>query len=420
MIFARGNSSEIIVETVVVEKGNVKEVITATGTIEPVDKVEIGTQVSGVIEKIYVDYNDDVKKGQLLAELDKTVLKSSVNQNRAQLQTARAEVDYQRKNYMRKKTLLEKDMISQEVFDQAVYSYQNAKATLARAEAELEKSEINLDYATIYSPIDGVVLSRAVEEGQTVAASLNAPVLFTIARNLSRMQVQVDVDEADIGQVKKNQSASFTVDAFMGENFAGMVKQVRLEPVVNSNVVTYTVIVEAHNPNRKLMPGMTATVSITTREAKDVLTIPAKVFRFQLDPGIMEAYAKKHNIKKPASPFPAGTRQKIYASSHNDGFERPEGGHPGSMLPSAGSTPDHTELSDDYKMIWIKEENNIIHPVRVKIGVYNGITAEVIEGLSGNEQIVVNMTCEKPKSTAVEQRQSSPFMPHPPGRNRRK
>ena len=229
-------------ETAVVKMGSIINTITATGTVEADTTVLIGTQVSGVIQKIYVDFNSHVRKGELLAELDKTPLLTQVQQAEASLEDAKSQLTYEKATYERYKALLDKKLVAQADYDQVKYNYENALAALKTAQAGYDKARINLSYATIYSPINGVILNRAVDQGQTVAASFNTPNLFTIGSDLRTMQVQANVDEADIGQVHRGQPVAFTVDAYPTETFKGDVRQIRLQPVVTSNVVTYTVI----------------------------------------------------------------------------------------------------------------------------------------------------------------------------------
>ncbi|WKX75963.1 efflux RND transporter periplasmic adaptor subunit [Zobellia laminariae] len=247
-------SDEVVIEakTIAAKKGDVTTMVTATGTIEPITQVEVGTQVSGVVEKIYVDYNSEVTEGQLIAELDKTNLKASKTQAQAAYDNAVSQRDYMKTIYDRQKTLFDNQVISKSDFDDALYNYQTAKGTVTQRLSDLQEAKTNLEYANIYSPIDGVVLSRAIDEGQTVAASYSTPTLFTIAQDLKEMQVEADVDEADIGEVKEGQRVSFTVDAYQGNVFEGIVTQVRLDPTVTSNVVTYTVVIKADNPDLKL------------------------------------------------------------------------------------------------------------------------------------------------------------------------
>ncbi len=257
----------------------VYRVVTATGYLQPVDKVDVGTQVSGVIEKIFVDFNSEVKKGQRLAELDKLTLNERVVQAQATLTSALSELTYAQQGYDRTKRLFEAKAATQVAWEQAVNALSQATTSVANARANLHQAKVNLSYADIFSPIDGVVLNRAVDQGQTVAASFNTPTLFTIAKDLKRMQVEADIDEADIGQVALGQPVTFTVDSYPDDTFTGTVSQIRLQPTVTSNVVTYTVIIDAPNPDQRLFPGMTASVSITT-SAEVGLTVPAEALRF--------------------------------------------------------------------------------------------------------------------------------------------
>lgn len=263
--------------------GSIEKTVTATGEIQPVYKVEVGTQVSGIVEKMYVDYNSEVKKGQLLAELDKSLLNEQVKQAQATLSTSTSNRNLAQKNFDRVKALYEKKAATQEEYDQAETNLEQAKNQLITAQSDYERARTNLKYAEIYSPIDGVILSKAVEEGQTVASSFSTPTLFTIAKNLTDMQLEAKVDEADIGQVKEGQPVTFSVDAFPGDEFKGTVRQIRLVPTVTSNVVTYTVIIDAPNDDGKLYPGMTANITILVEEQKG-LVIPLETTQFTLDP----------------------------------------------------------------------------------------------------------------------------------------
>ena len=271
--------------------GTIENTVTATGEIQPVYKVEVGTQVSGIVEKMYVDYNSVVTKGQLLAELDKSLLNEQVKQAQATLSTSTSNRNLAQKNFDRVKALYEKKAATQEEYDQAETNLEQAKNQMITAQSDYERSRTNLKYAEIYSPIDGVILSKAVEEGQTVASSFSTPTLFTIAKNLTDMQVEADVDEADIGLVKEGQRVRFTVDAFPADVFSGTVKQIRLEPTVTSNVVTYTVIIDAPNPDGKLYPGMTANITIISQSENGVL-IPMEALSLSIEPD-MELFLQK-------------------------------------------------------------------------------------------------------------------------------
>lgn len=280
--------------TAEVAPANIVNTVTATGTIEPVTSVTVGTQVSGIVSKLYVDYNSVVKKGQVIAELDKSNLISELNSAKANLEQAKASLasaesslSYQAANFRRNKTLYQKGLISGNDYESARLSYQTALANVssardqvAAAREQVKKAQTNLGYATITSPIDGIVLSKSVEEGQTVAASFSTPTLFTIAKDLTNMQVVADVDEADIGNVKVGERVTFTVDAYPDNTFSGTVTQVRQEATTTNNVVTYSVVISAPNADLKLKPGLTATVTIYTQENKGVLSVPSKALRF--------------------------------------------------------------------------------------------------------------------------------------------
>ena len=286
-----GKKQEIRYETAVAGKSDIAVYVTATGTIEPVTEVEVGTQVSGIIDKLYADYNSIVKEGQLIAEMDKVTLESDLASARATFQGSEAEYIYQKKNYERNVKLHEKGLVSDTDFELAEYNYRMSESAYNSSKAALDKAERNLGYATITSPIDGVVIDKAVEEGQTVAAGFETPRLFTIAADLTKMQVVADVDEADIGGVAVGQRVSFTVDAFPDDVFEGKVMQIRLGSSSSSSssvtssstsesVVTYEVVISADNPDLKLKPRLTANINIYTEERSGVLGVPAKALRF--------------------------------------------------------------------------------------------------------------------------------------------
>ena len=284
------DAQKVHIATAPVIKGDVSVSITATGTIEPVTKVEVGTQVSGIVDKIYVDYNSEVKKGQLIAEMDKITLMSDLQSSQANYNGQKANFEYQEKTYNRNKALHEKQLISDTEFEQSEYSYMSAKAQYEQSKANLAKAQRNLSYATIYSPIDGVVINKAVEEGQTVAAGFNTPTLFNIAADLTQMRVVADVDEADIGGVVEGLRATFTVDAYPDDVFEGTVVQVRLgeksSSTTSSSVVTYEVVINAPNNDLKLKPRLTANVTIYKQEHKNVTLVPSRALRFTPTPAI--------------------------------------------------------------------------------------------------------------------------------------
>jgi HlyD family secretion protein len=371
-------------ETAKIGKGTISNTITATGTIEAIKTVAVGTQVSGVIEKIFVDFNSQVKKGQLLAQIDETPLLAQLDQSKASVDQADAQVKYQKATYDRYKILVGKKLIAQSDFDLAEYNYNNAVAALANAKSVYDKNKINLSYARIYSPIDGVILNRAVDEGQTVAASFNTPTLFSIANDLTQMQVEASVDEADIGQVKMNERVEFTVDAYPVMKFTGSVIEIRMQPVVTSNVVTYTVIVQAPNPDKKLMPGMTASITIFVNEKKDILVVPGKALRFSPDEASYSAYLKT-----------------IPEEAAHEMAPR--------ILPADPS-------QKDLNFIWTKN-GGVIHKIEVKIGENDGINYELLSGLKEGDEIVLSMT--EQKATVAAKAARSPFMPQRPGQKKK-
>ena len=371
---------KVLLETAPISHITIRNSVTATGTVEPVTQVEVGTQVSGIIDKLYADYNDQVKAGQLIAEMDKVTLQAELESAQAQLASSKTEYEYQTKNYARTKTLHEKQLVSDAEYDQAFYLYETARNAYEQSQAAMVKVKRNLGYATITSPIDGVVISRAVEEGQTVAAGFETPTLFTIANDLTQMQVVADVDEADIGGVEEGQRATFTVDAYPNDVFEGVVTQIRLGDASSSStsstststVVTYEVVISAHNPDLKLKPRLTANVTIFTLDRKDVLCAPARALRF--------------NPEKPLI-------------GDNDIVKDCEGEH----------------------KLWTREGNTFTaHPV--KIGISNGVNTEIISGINEGTIVVTEATIgSMPGSGAPDMSQEapggekSPFMPGPPG-----
>jgi HlyD family secretion protein len=395
--------AEYSFDTVRVEKGNITNTVTATGTIEAMTTVEVGTQVSGIIEHVYVDFNDNVKQGQVLAKLDETSLRAQLEQSQASVDQAQAQLNYEEATYNRLKVLFDKNLIAQADYDQAVYNYQNSKASLSNAKSALDRTKVNLAYATIYSPIDGVVLNRAIEEGQTVAASFNTPEMFTIVNDLTQMEVQTSVDEADIGQVKQGQRVEFTVDAYPDLKFEGSVSQVRLQPVTTNNVVTYIVILNAPNPDKKLMPGMTASATIYIQEKQNTLVLSGKAMRFTPDTEYMMKMMKKSGQTGMPAGSPAATSgmpataQGVNASTMPAGF------------PSAGALPG----MEGAKMVWVKDEKSGIRPVPVSIGIENGSNVEILSGLNDGDEVVISMTNEVKKATTSRTNAGSGVPPMP-------
>ena len=378
------DAERINIETAKSEPGTINKTITATGTLEALSTVEVGTQVSGIIENIFVDFNSYVKKGQLLAKIDTTNLAAALEQSQANLDNAKAELDFQQANYNRLAPINDKKLVSQADFDQTVYNLNKAKANYNNALAQHKKNKINLDYALIYSPISGIVLDRAVEEGQTVAASFNTPTLFTIANDLTQMKVEADVDEADIGQVEKGQRVEFTVDAYPDRIFKGEVTEVRLQPTVTNNVVTYSVIISAHNPDYKLLPGMTAEINIFVIEKKDILVVPSKALRFTPDQNLLFSYMN-------SQPRPEMPEDREIPSFPGMDTDQPNNG----------------------KVVWVKKDS-VICPVPVETGIDDDINVEIISGLEYGEEVILSMELTGKTKLPAAQTSGNPFMPRPP------
>lgn len=400
-----GNRTYIF-ETAKVKKGSIINTITATGTIEADTTVLIGTQVSGVINKIYVDFNSHVKKGELLAELDKTPLQTQVQQAEASLDDAKSEVDFQKATYERYLVLIDKKLVAQADFDQVKYNYDKAMANLKTAQAGYDKAKVNLSYASIYSPIVGVVLNRAVDQGQTVAASFSTPNLFTIGNDLSQMQVQAAVDETDIGQVRQGQPVSFTVSAYPNEIFEGDVRQIRLQPVVTSNVVTYTVIVDAPNPEFKLMPGMTANITVEVQKLDSVLVIPGKALRFTPDPAWLAEYQK--NNPTPQRQGQGGSRGQGGTGQNSDYQGRGGSGTAGDFSGYPASS--ENQLFKKPVLVWVKNGDKI-HRARVVVGSVDGSNSEIKSGLQEGDEVILSMSLPGKGTQASAQSATSPFMP---------
>ncbi len=404
-------------ETVKVEKGNITNTVTATGTIKAMKSVDVGTQVSGIIDKIYVDFNDHVKQGQLMAQLDKRQLIAQLEQSRATLDQAKAQLNYQEATYNRLKALYEKKLIAQSDYDQAVYNYENAKGTLKNAQSSYDRNVTNLNYSTILSPIDGVVLNRAVEEGQTVAASFNTPTLFTIVNDLTQMEVQTSVDEADIGKVKQGQRVEFTVDAYSDLKFEGKVSEVRLQPTTTNNVVTYSVILSAPNPDKKLMPGMTASATIFVDEKENTLILSGKALRFTPDQTYMQERMAEMMKNMPAGSRPRGTRSAGTPGQGAAAASNGTGGEAGAQTMPSGTMPQmpqggfgNFKAADGSKMIWVKDDKGGIRPHWIKIGIDNGTNVEVLSGLKEGDEVVVAMDGGSTQTkTATETRRRGPF-----------
>lgn len=350
-------------ETAKVERQDIHTSITATGTIEPVTSVTVGTQVSGIVAKLYVDYNSIVKKGQVIAELDKTNLTSELNTAKANLASAQSTLNYQHANFQRYQKLYDKGLVSADDYENAKLNYEKARETVKSSQQSVNKAQTNLGYATITSPIDGVVLSKSVEEGQTVAASFNTPELFTIAQDLTDMRVIADIDEADIGGVAEGQRVTFTVDAFPDDRFEGAVTQVRQQATTSSNVVTYEVVISAPNKDLKLKPGLTANVTIFTMEKNDVLAVPSKALRFIPNEALLQADQKIEDVDAP---------QKVWT------------------------------LKD-----------NVFKAHKVETGTSNGTLTEIVSGISEGDEVLVDFTLNNNGDEEQDAKAQNPFMPRP-------
>lgn len=397
-----------LVSTKVVQT-TISTTISATGTLEPVDQVEVGTQVSGDIAKINVDFNSKVKKGQIIAELDKSKLKATLTQAEIAFRSAETDYKYKESTYNRVKKLSESHSASAVELETAEYNMNSAKLSVERSQNEVNQARLNLSYATIKSPIDGVVLKRAVEVGQTVAASMSTPTLFVIAKDLSQMKVMAAVDEADIGQVKQGQRVTFTVDAFQNETFNGSVQEVRLNPTTTSNVVTYTVVITAENPEQKLLPGMTATCTIVTQEITDAIAIPVKALKFTPADGT------------PMAEPPKGMRPPHPESGDSTSSDFPPPPGMGSGAPGKFGPPTTFKKRADGKkpsgnLVWVSIDGKAA-PRPVKTGISDGVNIQILKGLSVGDSVVVSqetLGTAKEKSAA-----SSPFMPGPPGKKKK-
>ena len=401
--------------------------ISATGTLEPVDQVEVGTQVSGDIAKINVDFNSKVKKGQIIAELDKSKLKATLTQAEIAFRSAEPDYKYKESTYNRVKKLSESHSASAVELETAEYNMNSAKLSVERSQNEVNQARLNLSYATIKSPIDGVVLKRAVEVGQTVAASMSTPTLFVIAKDLSQMKVMAAVDEADIGQVKQGQRVTFTVDAFQNETFNGSVQEVRLNPTTTSNVVTYTVVITAENPEQKLLPGMTATCTIVTQEITDAIAIPVKALKFTPADGTPMAEPPK-GMRPPhpesgdstfADNSPKGDFKKGDFPAPPAGMGPPPGmgsGAPGKFGPPTTFKKRADGKKPSGNLVWVSIDGKAA-PRPVKTGISDGVNIQILKGLSVGDSVVVSqetLGTTKEKSSA-----SSPFMPGPPGKKKK-
>lgn len=366
---------QVTLETAEATRGDITRTVTATGTVESKTQVDVGTQVTGIIDKLYADYNSIVKKGELIAEIEKTLLESELKSANANMESAKLTYDYNRTNYERDCKLHERQLISDYEFETSKKDYLVAKTAYEKSQADRVRAAKNLNYAEIYSPIDGIVISREVEVGQTVVSSMNVANLFVIA-DLENMRVIADVDEADIGQVKVGQEAKFTVSAFPDDVFHGTVTEVRLNPTTESNVVTYEVVVDAPNSDMKLIPGLTADITIYTVKEKNVLTVPQKALHFT-----PHEYPDSKSLPLPDQASP---------------------------------------LADGQKRVWIVEGNKLV-ATTVETGASSGSSIAILSGLNDGAKVAIaydTASAANEESESGESGERSPFAPQPPKRKK--
>jgi HlyD family secretion protein len=387
LLLGRGKESQAKYTTTKIERGDISVIVTATGTLDALTTVQVGSQVSGTISQLYADFNSIVKKGQVIAQLDPTFLKAQVAQAEADLEKANAQLNQAKRELDRAKTLSEKNLISQADLDVALTNYEAASASQKSSQATLDRSITNLQYATITSPIDGVVISRNVDVGQTVAASLQAPTLFTIANDLTKMQVETSIDEADIGKIQVGQKVDFTVDAYPDKHFTGSVSQVRLNPTTVQNVVTYTVIIDVDNPELLLKPGMTANVTVLIDQRENVLKVRSAALKF------MPSLSGQHKTQRQTT----GSSSSANASPNRD---------TGRDFKKWASSP----------KLWTLGKDGRPKPILVKTGLSDGTVTEVIsDSLKEGEEVIVSQTDGSSNNNNASQ-QVNPFSFRPPGR----
>ncbi|MDP2207523.1 MAG: efflux RND transporter periplasmic adaptor subunit [Bacteroidota bacterium] len=416
----RSSAEEIKYRTEKVGRGDVIVQVRATGTVNPVTTVQVGSQVSETLSKIYVDFNSQVYAGQIIAQIDSTFLAASVKESEANMERVQAQVNEARRAMKRVQELFNKNLVSQAEMDVAQTNYETSLAQLKQAQASLDRAKVNIRYSIIRSPINGVVISRDVDVGQTVAASLQAPKLFVIAHDLKKMQVEANVDEADIGNIEVGQEVTFTVDAHPNREFKGKVTQVRLSPQNIQNVVTYTVIIEVPNPDMKLMPGMTATASILVNEKTDVLRVPALALRFQPPADVVEKIEKEIAEKFKSRDTTNNNGKSPDSVNHGNGEHRMQsfGGGGGGFMPGSGmggGSPRGEGRRGGMRQIqrvWVLDENKNLKPMPVRTGISDNRFVEVKGGpLKEGDEIIVGMEMS---AAATTQAQRNPFSPQSP------
>jgi HlyD family secretion protein len=408
-LFFKKKEEPVVLQTQKPTKGYIAQSVTATGRIEPVDTVTVGTQVSGIIKYVYADFNSKVKKGQLIAELDKSLLQATVDQAKGTLLNAQSQLVYAQNNYARQNLLFKTDAISKADYDVALNTLNAGKASVKSAEAQVRSAEKNLSYADIYSPIDGVVLNRNVSVGQTVAASFSTPTLFVLAKDITKMEVEANVDEADIGDVKAGERASFTVDAFINDQFGGTVEDIRLHPSVSSNVVTYTTIINAPNDDMKLKPGMTASIIIYTKEVNNALLIPAKALSFTPDSALMKDYEIVGKVGHKGGKKRGGGQGGGAGSAGNGGANDNS-----AAIHTAKSRKDSSGVNKQTAIVWVLQGKKIVRK-KIQTGLNDNTQVEVLSGLTAEDAVITGVTGGAASSSSTTAKPgSSPFMPQRP------
>ena len=424
-------------------EGSIREIVTATGSLNPYVLVNVGTEVSGKIEKLYKDFNDRVKKGELLAKLDTEILRTNLEASQSDLAKANTSLEQAKLDYDMQKELYKKDMTPEYDMKKTQFAYDMAKQSVTNAKLNLQRAQKNLDNASITSPIDGIIVSRDVDEGQTVAASMSSPTLFMIANNLDQMQITANVDEADIGKIKVGLPVEFTVDAYPTNKFEGSVKQIRLNPTTDSNVVSYNVIIDAANPDHKLLPGMTTNVTIVIQSKENVLRIPETATRFKPSKEIWELFGLKWDEEllnagrnamkaaslkaaadmKTATPANPTAKPEIAAKaatptkgranipdSLKAKFAAKRKGNTQSGTAFIGSSGGSRRVRT--AIVWVLD-GNTPKPVPIKVGISDGANVEVIEGIQAGAKLVTGVNYKDAKQAG-----SAAAAPSGPGMGR--
>ena len=416
MIVGKKADAKAEFRTTKIEKGDIQVTVRASGTLQAVTTVLVGTQVSGIIKKIYVDFNSEVKEGQVVALLDTILLAQAVEDARTTLRRNQIQVNQTKRDFERTKVLFEQKVVAQADYDLSLSAFETAETNASSALSALNRAKINLRYATIVAPISGVVVSRAVDVGQTVAASFSTPTMFTIANDLTKMQVQANIDEGDIGKILVGQTVKFTVDAYSDMTFDGTVRQVRLQPVVTQNVVNYTVIIDVPNPDLKLLPGMTANITVMIQEVKDILKVPSTALRFTPPQEYIDAYEKSlpDSVKKMREKWAQGGGHGRGDGSGGGRGDGSGGGSGRAMQSSQSAQPAPSTPGGDQRRrgvsgtIWIKSGDSI-RPQRVKTGVTDGLSTEIRGRIKEGDEVILSIVNDA--GTSATQTQQNPFAP---------